>query len=132
MAGFIAKDALDPFPYDLAPYADAKGSVPEPSDELVRAFYAGLGNALEGALGKDRLEGIDLTEPDEVRKLMGQLTEDDLKAMQGQMLDLHAAVCDGSPSREELEALPYRLKQHFYGMLQAWLSPEGSRLATKE
>lgn len=131
MAGFKAASAVDPFDYDFAPYADAKGVVPEPSDETVRGFYVGLGNALKNALGDERTAGIDLSDPAELRKLQSAMTEDDMAKMQEAMLELHASVCGGSPSLEQIEKLPYRLKQAFYGALQRWLSPEASRPAGK-
>lgn len=131
MTGFNAKDALDPFDYDLRPYADEKGTIPEPSDAAALDFYEGLTDALESALGAERLEGVNLRDADERAQLMSELSREDMEKMQGVMLDLHAGVCNGHPTREGLEALPYRLKQAFYGALQGWLSPEGSTPVTK-
>lgn len=131
MAQFNAKDAVEPLDFDFSPYAEAKGTVPEPTDEQVATFYGDLGQQLEKALGPERVAGIDLTEPREVGRLFMSLTAEDHRAMYDQMLALHAAVCSNEPSVEQLGALPFRLRQAFYGMLQEWLRPEASRPATK-
>lgn len=138
--GFKASTAVDPFDYDLAPYADAKGTVPEPSDAQVREFYAGVGTLLEDVLGTERLQDIlgpegyakfEQRDPEAMMKVQAATNNvEDMEKAQERMLDLHAAVCSNHPSREDLEKLPYRVKQALYGALQRWLSPEASRPAT--
>lgn len=131
MAKFNAADAVEPLEYEFRPYSEAKGVVPEPTDDQVAEFYANLGKTLENALGDDdRLQGVDLTDPTQVGRLFLTLTADDHKKMSKSLLELHAAVCGGQPSLEELEVLPYRLRQAFYGALQGWLRPEASKPAT--
>lgn len=121
---FEAKSAVEPLEYDLAPYSDEKGTVPEPSSDMVAEFYANQSNQFERALGKERLEGFDLTDPMDVSRLMLSLTEDDNRLLYGAMLDLHVTVCSNQPSREALEALPFRLRRTWYGIVQGWLRPE--------
>lgn len=130
MPKFKAADAVEPLDYEFAPYADVKGTVPEPSGDQVAAFYANLGKQLETALGDDRTEGVDMTSPTEVGRLFMSLTADDHKAMYDALLDLHAEVCSQQPSRDDLAQLPFRLRQAFYGAVQEWLRPEASRPAT--
>jgi hypothetical protein len=130
MAGFNAADAVDPFEYNFAPYADAKGTIPEPSDGQVNAFYAGLGAALKEGLGEDRVRDVDLTDRAALAKLQAELTVDDMNKVSDAYLNLYAAVCSNEPSRDDLEALPYRLRAVFYGSIQGWLSPEALRPAT--
>ncbi len=130
MAKFNAKDAVEPLEFDLAPYADAKGAVPEPTDDQVAEFYANLGKTMENALGDERVAGVDLTDPAQVGKLFAKLTAEDHRAMYGELLNVHAAVCGGRPSSDDLAALPFRLRQAFYGAVQEWLRPEASRPAT--
>jgi len=137
--GFKAATAVDPFDYDLKPYADTAGVIPEPSDAQVREFYAGLGNILEDVLGEERLRDIlgddyqrfEQRDPEAMMKVQAATNNvDDMEKAQERMLDLHAAVCSHRPDRDQLAALPYRVKQAFYGQLQRWLSPEASRPAT--
>lgn len=130
MPKFEAKDALEALEYDFAPYIEAKGAVPEPTDEQVSAFYGDLGRQLELALGAERVAGVDLTDPMQVGRLFMGLTAEDHRKMYDAALDVHAAVCSDHPSREDLAALPFRLRQAFYGMVQGWLRPEVSTPAT--
>ena len=123
MAGFKATQ-VEGLDYDLRPYVDAHGTVPEPSDDLVEAFYYGLANVLKEALGEERLEGVNIRNADELAPLMADLSREDYKATRVTLLDLYANLCDGRPSRDELEALPYRVRQAFYGAVQEWLRPE--------
>lgn len=121
---FEAKDAVEPLEYDLKPYSDEKGTVPEPTSDQVAAFYADLSKQLEHALGEERLEGYDLNDPVEVSRLFMSLDADDNRRMYDALLDVHVAVCSGHPSREALEALPFRLRRAWFGAVQGWLRPE--------
>lgn len=137
--GFDAAKDIDPFDYNLSPYVDAKGTTPEPSDEAVRKFYVGLGNMLEDTLGEERLRSILTTEeyadfklrkPEPLIKVQAATNnEEDMAAASDRALQLHADICGGSPTVDELAQLPFRVKQAFYGALQRWLSPEASRPA---
>lgn len=127
---FKAEDAVEPLSYSFAPYHDSKGTVPEPTDDQVAAFYGDLGRQLELALGPERMAGVDVTDPIAVGGVFMSLTTDDHKKMYEQLLDLHAAVCSDSPGREVLEALPFRLRRAWYGAVQGWLRPEVSTPAT--
>lgn len=132
MTKFDAATAVEPLEYNFAPYHDAKGTVPEPTDDQVAAFYGDLGKQFEKSLGAERLEGVDVTDPLDVAKLFMSLDGDDHRAMYHQLLELHVAVCSGEPSREAIEALPFRLRRAWYGMVQGWLRPESSRPATDD
>jgi hypothetical protein len=128
---FNAKDAVTPLSYDFAPYADAKGTVPEPTDDQVAQFYGDLANQLTTALG-EKVDGIDMTDPFEVGKVFASLDGDDHRKLYGKLLDLHTAVCSDQPDREAVEKLPYRLRRAWYGMVQGWLRPEASTPATND
>lgn len=132
MTEFNAATAADPLKYDFNPYTDAKGTVPEPTDDQVAAFYGTLARQMENALGPERTEGVKMDDPLEVAKLLQSLDTDDYAKMYDQMLDLHADVCSGQPSRDDIAALPFRLRRAWYGMVQGWLRPESSRTATDD
>lgn len=121
---FTANKVLDPLEYDFAPYCDAAGSVPEPSDDQVVAYQHGLANAVGEATGAE------VTNRDALIEALAALTEEQMRKIDEVMLDVHADVCGGSPSREHIATLPYRLKQAWYGYVAAWLSPEAWRPVT--
>lgn len=130
MPEFKASNALEPLQFDFRPHSDVTGEVPEPTDDQVAEFYAGLSTQLKTTLGEERLDGYDLDQPAEVGRLFSTLTADEHKQLYTAMLDLHSAVCGGTPTREQTAELPYRLRQAWYGMVQGWLRPESSRPAT--
>lgn len=138
MPAFRAATAVDSLEYDFNPYADLKGTVPEPSDADVRTFYAGQGTMLEDVLGEDRIRTV-LTDPDDWAKfeardpqtmqtVMARFnTAEDMEKSQERMLQLVADVTH--IDADALRPLPYRVKAAFYGMVSEWLTPEGSRPA---
>lgn len=132
MSKFDAAKAVEPLEYDFKPYADVSGTVPEPTDDQVAKFYGDLGHQFELALGEERLEGHDMTEPADVAGLYLSLDADDHSRIYEQMLNLHAEVCSGQPDRDAIAALPFRLRRAWYGMVQGWLRPEVSTPATND
>lgn len=130
MTKFDASKAVEPLEFDFKPYHEAKGTVPEPTDDQVAQFYGDLGQQFRKALGEERTEGLDMTDPMDVGKLFQSLDGDDHKAMYDVLLELHSAVCSNEPGREAVEKLPFRLRRAWYGMVQGWLRPEASRSAT--
>lgn len=129
---FNAQTALEPLEYDMKPYHDARGTVPEPTDEQVAEFYAKLGKQLEIALGAERVADVDMTDPMAVGELFMSLDADDNRKLYDALLELHADVCSGEPSKEAIAALPFRLRRAFYGAVQGWLRPEALTPATSE
>lgn len=132
MTDFKASTAVDPLNYDFKPYCDAKGTVPEPTDDQVAKFYADQARNLQEALPPEKLEGVDLQDPVEVSNLLVDLDESDYSALYEWAVGLYSAVCSNKPSHEEIEALPHRLRRAWYGMVQEWLRPESSRTATDD
>lgn len=124
MPSFDAAKATEPLDYNLAPYADAKGSVPEPTSDQVAQFYTDLQNNYELVLDAERLAGYDLSTPGDLMRLGATLTYDETRALYDHNLDTYAKVCSGKPSRDELAALPHRSRQAFYGAVAGWLRPE--------
>lgn len=130
MPAFKATEAAEPLDYDFRPIFDESGTVPEPTDDQVSEFYAGLTAVMRDALGDERIGDVDLTDPEQVGRLYATLTADDHRTLYGQLLDVHHAVTGERPSREALEALPFRVRQAWYGAVQGWLRPEASGAAT--
>lgn len=130
MPKFNAATAVEPLEYDFRPHVECDGTVPEPTDSQVASFYADLANSFRDALGPERVNGVDWTDPSDVGELYQSITAEDNLKLYDRQLDVHAAVCGGSPSREQLEALPFQLRRVFYGMVQEWLRPEAETPAT--
>lgn len=119
MAGFKARERVSGLEYDLSgiTVADddaqalldsAKGVIPEPSTYAVRRMNGRLNDLLgleADATMEQRLEAL------------ASKTEDEMHEIDDEQLDIIAEIANGSPSREELEALPFRHRQAFYGWL---------------
>jgi hypothetical protein len=102
MTSFSAKSAAPALDYDFNPHVKAKGTVPEPSQEAVEQFQEVILAILpDGDL--DKLQNLSLAEG---------------KAATLKFKEALADLCAGSPSREELDALPHRVLVAFSG----WLS----------
>ncbi len=132
MATFKAADAAEPLDFDFAPYSDEKGTVPEPTDDQVAEFFAELPKTLERGLGAERLEGVDMMDPVSMAELMRTITAEDNRKCYDGLLDLYTTVCSKQPSREALEALPFRLRRAWYSAVPEWLRPESWRPATDD
>ena len=123
--GFDAASAVEPLDFDFHPYADAKGTVPEPSQEQVeRLFEAIRGLAVAAGIqpGASREEAIAAFAaiPEEVQKEQARHT-----------LDALVEFCQGSPSREQIEQLPYRPLNAFIGWLVGHFAGDAGKGVTE-
>jgi hypothetical protein len=128
--GFDAAEilALD---YSLKPYVNAAGTVPEPTPSRLNAFTRRvmlLGAAVAAPeeapdpapAGKAAEEmGIAAIDAADIERLLDQ-NEAAEKELRGAVADL----CAGSPSPEQIEALPTRVFMRFFRWLMGELSPE--------
>jgi hypothetical protein len=117
MAGFKATAAVSGLSYDFtglevldddaADLLDkAKGTTPEPSYQQVRHMQA----AIKTLLGLD--PDVD---PAEINKEMARMSEDDLLERDEEFTDIIAGVTSGRPSRDEIAALPFRVREAYIG-----------------
>jgi hypothetical protein len=124
MAKFQASKKAVRLDYDLTPPGDQPvpslegrtdlvGVVPEPPEDLVVAFQA-TSMELAGVILAAQAEYNSSEEKD--RTVLRKAT-DEASAM---MLDALADLCQGTPSRELLEAMPYRYRRDF----TQWLMKE--------
>lgn len=124
---FVLEDELDKLTYDFRPYVDAHGIIPEPSSTQIK----GLQSAMRAAL-KPALEAMNVAaDTADVSALMAALAEPskaDLKAAEAASEAIIHAIsdtCSGTPTPDELRALPFRGQQAFIGWLSGvLLSPE--------
>lgn len=120
MGAFKASEAVSGLDFDLSPYGGV-GVIPEPSTAQVEA----LGKAL-AAISDD-----DTQDPNAALKHIAKLSEDEqnkiLDGIMGALADITGAVL----TREQIDALPYRIKNSFIGwLLRSLLLPESSSPAT--
>jgi hypothetical protein len=119
VAGFKASAAISTLSYDFtgievaddeaqALLDQAKGTTPEPSGRQVRHFQARQRELL--GLTPD-------ASPEDVTKRMAEMTEDDFLGIDDDAVDMVSEVTSGRPSREELAALPFRVREAYYGWI---------------
>lgn len=125
--GFTATGVVEPLDYDFAPYIKAKGTIQEPSDELIGQFLDKL-KAFYQEVAKDQagIEKAEMsTDPDQVLEALNQLDLSGIIGKVSQMSEAYSFLCSGKPTTEEIQALPLRVRAHFFAWLQSEVvSPE--------
>lgn len=117
--GFNAEQFIEPLDYNFEKFGGPSGTIPEPSDKQIYAFNEAMRSGLEA-------RGVDITTGDRVA-WAAQLAKLDVNAQReylDSMVHVFADLCGGSPDLQQLQALPYRIRNAFFGWLAAQLSPE--------
>lgn len=115
-SGFDA--GLEQIHYTLKPYIDKEGIIPEPSGEQMQTFIETLRQVMPIKTGPDGKDTLDLEK-------VAEAFNNDPVAVEAVVNHAISEVCSGEITAEELKALPYRVKQRFYGWLMGTLlSPE--------
>lgn len=106
-----------------------RGVVPEPSRKLVGETM----KAISASIGKVTGEEVN-PDPDAVASALENLEDDEtFEKVAEDMLDTLANFCQGHPTRESLDALPWPRFMAFFGYLMEYmLSPEVSKPADKQ
>ena len=102
-------------------------TIPEPSNHAVNTFQDKLANNLE-AIGRPPVS--DKTDMDEIRRAYSDLTVEEMDQLHDWSLDALVDLCNGSPSREQIDEMGHRGQQGFLGWVQEQLSAPNSRSAT--
>lgn len=128
MPQFDANSIVDPIEVKLQPYADFDGVVPEPSDQQVGVFLAGLKKVLTEA--NEKLGGaqkVDVADREQVMAAIESLEPDDFVRVADEMAEIHAELCSGTPSKAQILSVPLRRRNAFYDWLQGEvLNPEAA------
>lgn len=104
--------------FDLTKWGGPAGTVPEPSSTQIEEFLAVLREVMPTTIDA---EGEPVLDIDAVSKFF-EGHEDDAEDMVNEAI---SAVCSHVPTAAEIKALPFRVKQAFYGFVMgAFLSPE--------
>lgn len=121
MAKFDAALAVSKLEYDLTAYGGGKGCIPEPSDTDVESLFDSLADMLpEGANNEQDI--VQALQDDQFS--MKEINE----LMQAEVVK----ICKGTPSEEDIQKLPYRVKSKFFNwLLQEITDPEDGGVASK-
>lgn len=141
MAGFDAGNVVEPMDWDFTKFGGGKGTIPEPSDVEMERFLRKY-RTLMGAVRDEALASVEQAEQEakaeaegarrgvtleEARQLMAEIDLTDegsefARRVSEQMLDIVVGITKGSPSREQISALPNRIRGAFFGWLVGQLT----------
>ena len=124
---FDAGKVVEALDWDLRPYVDAHGTVPEPTDDEIRTMNDRLREITVATVGAD----FDPTDRTAALKAFASLTAEDVEKFADAQLDAVVVVTKDSPSRETLAGTPPRIRMKFIKWLMQELNdPEGLATAT--
>jgi uncharacterized protein YgbK (DUF1537 family) len=138
MPGFDAGAVVEALDYDFTYFhkidpehyailAHAKGTVPEPSDEMVQRLQKRMSEATADMIP----DGVDPEDRVAMIKAMAAMPEDKFQKSEAGILDALAELTAGNPTREQLNILPFRVKRKFIQWLTKQLmDPEPSAVGT--
>lgn len=102
---FKASAAADDLKFDLRPFVDVTGIMPEPSYDLRDKFLARIEEVFP--------EGTN-----------ANISVEELRGKEREMIDAVAELSQGTPTAEQLGALPPRMLYAFFGWLVGEISAD--------
>lgn len=128
MPKFDASSIGGELEYDFSKWGGSRGTIPEPPRFAVSKMLKSV-EKLFVDLGLRDKDDDGVKSPDDIIDTMEKVDQEEIfEKMQLGLVEILADVCGGSPSREELEKLPYRPFQGFFGYLMGELTnPEASK-----
>jgi len=99
------------------PDRKAKGTVPEPSDATIGRFLDGLKKLYEEAQQLGAAGDVDGS-PEQMLEALSSVTGDAFVDFMAKTAELFSDLCGNKPTKEQLLALPLRVRAQFYGWLQ--------------
>jgi hypothetical protein len=127
MPKFDALAVVEPLEFDFNPHLDLRGTIVEPSEDRLGAFFEAMVAVQKGS--PKALKGIDTGDPEKMVAALGKLPEGSLAAMLARLNKPYADLCGGFPSEEQIGKLPPRVRLAFFGWLGGELNPEASGAA---
>lgn len=116
--------------YDFKKFGGVQGIIPDPSDEQIEAFMRGMRDSAK-EFGQDDSIDVDSLSAEELQDLMEDDANLRLQEAQDRVCELLGELCGGSPSKEQLLALPLRVRTGFMRWIQEKLmDPESSAAAS--
>lgn len=113
--GFKPSDAVEALDYDFRPEVDSYGTIPEPTQSDLESLFSDLREI--GAKGS--MDALASVQPgvDNPGAVLAELPEDLLGNLTGALVAAVAKICKGTPSEDEINALPVRYRQAFLDWL---------------
>lgn len=106
--------------YDFKAFGGVQGMTPDPSDEMLEAFMRGMRDAAKQYSAAEGVDVDNLTQAE-----IAELMEDDdamqIVAAQKTICSLVGDLTGGSPSADQLLALPLRVRQAYIKWIQGKL-----------
>jgi len=96
----------------------AKGITPEPTDATIGRFLDGLKTLYEDAQ-KLGATGEEADSPEQMLEALSALTGEAFVEFMAKTAELFAGLCSDKPTKEQLLALPLRVRAHFYAWIQS-------------
>ena len=117
--GFKAASAVEALDFDFRPQVDASGVIPEPTHDLRDAFLT-------------RIDEIFADDTDKVLEdRVADIKVEELRKLEGELVDAVAELCQGTPTREQIGGLPPRHQLAFLGWLVGQLAADPTQAATQ-
>ncbi|HTJ67547.1 MAG TPA: hypothetical protein VL551_08475 [Actinospica sp.] len=119
MAGFNAEAVVEPLDYSFRPHVDKAGTIKEPTDRQIAAYLAGVKKLIKdyrGQLPDDLIGGS--TDMAAVLSAVEDLDAEVTVRFNADMAGLFADLCSGDPSKDDILALPPRIRAVFARWLQ--------------
>jgi hypothetical protein len=131
--GFKAQDAVKPLDFDFRPFVEAHGVIPEPTTERVEQFFKDLRTMaaeVRSLMGvAEQVQEGEISDQD-AADVVASMDDSTIQNMQDHLIDAVAGLCGGTPTREQIAALPYRVLATFNAWIGGELRPEQPKPAT--
>lgn len=126
--GFKAEDAVEQLDYDFNPYVRAKGVIAEPSSDQIDTFRTSIAAAYqEMGLDPELLQSAVAGGGEAGASMLEHFSEimESTTGVEAKIARAVSVLCDGSPTEEQISALPHRVKALFLGwMTGTFFNPE--------
>lgn len=122
--GFVAADEVPDTRYDLGPYVEAQGEIPQPSNQRWNKYLKSM-----AGIAAEQAEIADLVDRAGARafrsnpELMASVT-DTTQGMLDQSREAVADLCNGHPTKSQLNKLPDHVFQSFQVWVQGLFGPK--------
>lgn len=118
MPGFNAATVVEPLDWTFEPdVPGARGTIREPRDAQIGDYLSAV-KKMSAELKGRIPEGVDPDDPQELLAAIDSLDTDIVVQVHAKMARVYADLCSGSPTTEQILALPLRKRVMFYAWLQ--------------
>ena len=135
MATFNAGTAVEELDYDFTKYSvDCRGPIPEPTSKQMQTYFKAI-RAIAVSVQKLKSDALAAQagemSDEKVAEVLATMEDLDIETFQDSMKDAITALCSGSPSRVDLDTLPFRVLQAFMQWVSGEFRPEGEAATTR-